>query len=350
MRLALPLVPLAMLSGCWDFQALTQNTPIDSPDGFSRLPDLSICEKSQLPLAEICGNGIDDNENCATDCEDPQCSDAVDCNGGTSFLGYGKLFDDKNATCGNGQTGLPAKQNPVLSGDCSSGCGCKSGAECTSTLRWFNDKTSCDAKNGEVGNLAVKTSTAMQCAATGLTDQKLYFRVDPSKNTCAVDTAKTGNLGSSWMTDKKLCVDKVPCTTFSCMKNAGATHIVFDGDKATCPPAYPVRAVYYQGLDDKRTCACGCNGAAGTCTLANTGADANLHTKTNCGGGGDVATNLTAADTCVQSAAGATAAASFFYKPAVACTATGTAPTDVPTALGNGQLTLKTAMTVCSAQ
>src|ERR1700710_1854363 len=74
--------------GCWNFEALTDKGPRNLDGGNGE--DLYHCSTDRSATREDCTNGIDDNNDCLVDCDDPQCSDAIKClDKSDKLIGYG---------------------------------------------------------------------------------------------------------------------------------------------------------------------------------------------------------------------------------------------------------------------
>lgn len=277
----LALVPFVLYLGCWDFEALNSKTVDPSGDG-GFTPDLTGCTRSVL--AEICDNGVDDNDDCLTDCQDPMCQGDKACLQGPltpQYVGPGSL-EAATMSCG-GKTDLVS--GPTLSNKCT-GCAC--GATATSKLTAFSDNM-CKTK---IGNDQVLTSdaTAAKCfdltAGIGAgiaTGSK--FILEETTVTCAPNATAAKIDNTTWGQSAAFCPTTVTqaCDSFLCLKQAGVKCVEFKGDVA-CPSAFPKSSSWLDlsTVMDARTCNCGCNPASTKYTPATN--DMKLSDDKACGG------------------------------------------------------------------
>jgi hypothetical protein len=350
-------VPVFALMSCWDFSALNAtNTPQFSDGGEA---DMYFCDKSPLSIAEDCTDGIDNNDDCRTDCEDPQCQTThlkcVDPN--NQIIGYGNKIQAAN-NCVGSQTSTSINQHLSLTADCSNGCSCQANTawRCNSTLRVFDDMAKCMG-NMERGN----TPLASGIAATPLNDCKVvpptaamgdYFKLDAVNSLCPLDTTKPGMKQASWGNSQKFCSTTptpTTCQTMACMAAAGNC-IAFNGNMASCPSPFAFKEVWYRSYTDNRVCTCSCAAGGGSCVI-NTN-QAQLTTSATCGTGGGVQTsNVTQAAVCVPSGlGGGNTAAAMSFQARPICAASGVAPTDLATEMAAGRVTLNNPITLCCQQ
>lgn len=350
-------VPVFALMSCWDFSALNAtNTPQFSDGGEV---DMYFCDKSPLSIAEDCTDGIDNNDDCRTDCEDPQCSTThlkcVDPN--NQIIGYGSKIQT-TLNCPGSQTTTAINQNLALNGNCSTGCACQANTNwrCSSTLRAYDDMAKCMG-NMERGNAMLISgagaSPLNDCdgipAVAAATD---YYKIDAISSACPLDTTKPGTLQAAWGNSQKFCSTTptpTTCQTIACMAAAGNC-IAFNGNMASCPAPFAFKEVWYRNYTDNRTCTCNCAAGAGSCAIG--AAQAQFTTSAMCMTGGGVMTaNATQTAACVQSGLGAgTAAAAFSFQARPICAASGTAPTDLAAEMSAGRVTLNNPITLCCQQ
>jgi len=332
------LVFSSAVSGCWNFQGL-----IDKAQSRDAGTDLYACPTQRLPLAEDCSNGVDDNDDCLADCEDPQCAEFLAClDKQGQFLGYGNAYA-KGYSCTN-QTGTDLKQGLSLSGNCSGACGCS----CQSTLRWFSDGSACSNNGPSQGTTsAANSGTGTDCKATAGTTSSSVFSLNV-QTACVTDTTKPGALQSTFTLEKRLCSQGGPCTTLKCAADTGAQCVAFRGSLASCPARFPMLQQWFQSVTDSRMCSCQCMKNSNSCAIG--GSEALLTTSANCmGGGGAQATNIPQPDFCVAPGfSGGAAAAGFAFSAQPSCSSvTGTAATDLAAEMAAGRVQLGGAITTC---
>lgn len=353
-------VPVFALMSCWDFSALNAtNTPQFSDGGE---PDMYFCDKSPLSIAEDCTDGIDNNDDCRTDCADPQCATThLKCVDPTNqIVGYGSKIQ-MAMNCPGAQTTTAINQNLALNGTCT-GCACQVNTNwrCNSTLHVFDDVNKCNG-NMERGTAATLSSGV---AATPLNDCDAvnataattdYFKIDAISSTCPVDTAQPGTKqASSWGNSQKFCSTAptpTTCQTIACMAAAGNC-IAFNGNMASCPSPFAFKEVWYRGYTDNRVCTCSCAASAGSCAINAGQAQFTTATAPTCMGAGAMTNNATQTATCVQAGilGNTLAANAFSFQARPMCAASGTAPTDLAAEMGAGRVTLNNPITLCCQQ
>lgn len=344
------LIPF-VLGGCWDFAALTDKGARDG----GIVVDLYMCGTERNANREDCANGVDDNQDCLVDCEDPQCKDAIRCVDPTDqMLGYGSR-NPNSFTCAANQTSTNLKQNLSLNADCGSGggCGCLAG-QCASTLRWADNQANCMAGTFAGMTPVTNSSATGTCVAAPapVPMQNSYFRLDPiTTASCPRDTTKNGTLQVTWGTEEKLCTVKGTCETLDCVQRAGHKCLAFPGDWPTCPAAFPNKVnTWVQSVTDNRTCACTCTAAGNSCTI--TGTEARLTDSNMCMGGTqrtfDIANGMVNMCVTANLGGGASVAAINFGVRAT-CNAAGVAATDLQAETQAGRVTTNGPITTCCA-
>lgn len=338
MRLNLATLLLSFsLIGCWNFEALTDKSQPPVGDGGSGV-DLYSCATTRSATRETCDDGVDNNDDCLVDCDDPQCADFIAClDKGKQFLGYGNKVG-KSGTCSGGATPTDIKQSFMPLPDCGVGCGCD--GSCNSMLHWYSDGgNNC---NTEVSKSAFQSkSSGTDCQPIANPMGSYNYKLDTITSACPVDASKKGTLQSSWDTEDRICAQKTPCETLACIKSANITCIAFSGNFATCPAAFPVRASWFQSATDNRLCTCQCSPGNNSCMLGN--GDAQLADALTCGG---TKKDITQAQvsTCIAAPVGGMGAKSFGFQPRPVCQSSGTAPTDM------SSVTLNSPITTCCTQ
>lgn len=348
-------VPIFALMSCWDFSALNAtNTPQFSDGGEV---DMYFCDKSPLSIAEDCTDGIDNNDDCRTDCEDPQCATThLKCVDPTNqIIGYGNKIQAANS-CPGSQTTTNINQNLTLAGDCSTGCACQTNTNwrCGSTLHVYDDMAKCMG-NMERGNASLLSGAGSMndcdpiTATAAATD---YFKIDAITSTCPLDTTKTGTKSAAWGNSQKFCSTTpttTTCQTIACMAAAGNC-IAFNGNMASCPSPFAFKEVWYRNYTDNRTCTCSCAASGGSCSIATN--QAQFTDSLTCMTGGIIKTaNATQTAACVQAGlVGGTPAVAFSFQARPMCASSGTAPTDLAAEMTAGRVSLTNPITLCCQQ
>lgn len=350
-----PLIaPLFALSSCWDFAAL--NATASSSDGGV---DMYFCDKSPLPVVEDCTDGVDNNDDCRTDCDDPQCATThLGCvDPMRQIIGYGSKIG-MAAMCPGTQTATAINRNLSLNGNCSMGCACQATGNwrCSSNLHVSNTQADCmaDVRRGSVALLSGAGGTPLNdCdavpATAAVTD---YFKIDNIMSVCPVDAASRGTLAASWGSQQQFCSttpSATTCDTVECMAKNGQC-IAFNGTSATCPTPFVFKEIWYRSYTDNRTCVCSCGTGANSCSIA--GTQAQFTDSVMCMTGGGVKTSpATMTNTCVQAnLAMMTPAAAFSFQARPVCVAAGIAANDLTTEVTAGRVTLNGPITLCCQQ
>lgn len=348
--------PLVALTSCWDFAALNATNNVNTDGG---TVDMYYCDKSPLSIAEDCTDGIDNNDDCRIDCEDPQCATShLKCVDPTNqIIGYGSKIAAASM-CPGSQTATAINQNLTLNGNCSTGCACQANSNwrCSSTLHVSNTQADCMA-NVERGNVALLSGAGAtplnDCdAIPGTPAATDYFKIDNIVSNCPVDAASRGTLAAGWANSQKFCSTaptQTTCQTIACMAAAGNC-IAFNGNTATCPAPFAFKEVWYRSYTDNRACTCTCSASGGSCAIS--GTQAQFTDSMTCMTGGMVKTNpATMTNMCIAAnLMGMTPAAAFSFQARPACAPAGTAPTDLATEMTAGRVTLNSPITLCCQQ
>lgn len=258
-------------------------------------------EGGAVPTSDICGNGIDDDQDLLVDCEDPDCTDI--CNalppGWTGFVSV------RTGGCGPDETlAQTAYQSASGSPACTCGCDAPTCGPVTGTAY---GTTNC-------GGGVLSATLGSQCSSVGNSGAE-SVRVTAT-NSCGAATASLVD-PSVDSSSVALCVDPEG----ACVFQAGAD--------VTCPSDFPTSSQYHGAIDDTRSCGTSnCSCSAPVCGTAY------LYETDNCGG---QATPLTLGS-CVAHlhAAGLT----FVADPNPSCTADG-----ISNSLG--AVSLSAPITVC---
>lgn len=332
----LVLMPFLIFSGCWDFEALNFKTVETPGDGFSI--DLTGCKQSVL--AEICDNGIDDNDDCLTDCLDPQCAGDKNCFSGPLFSSY-----VSTGTLEAAAVSCTGKKDLVTDIDNKSTCqGCKCTQLGTSKLTAFVDGASCTAGT-KLGNDIILSSdlSAPKCydvaAGVGVAQLATYrYKLDDTLVSCTPDAA-AAKPDLAWKTSGAFCptTPQQKCDSFKCLADSGNKCVSFKGT-VSCPTAFPKATTWLEAATvvDGRKCSCDCNNKTPT---VYTPADSDMKFSDDKACGGTTANFGNQVKTCSDNKlAGAKVAAGFSFSAKVTCNSTNSIPTNDPK-LVTGQAT-----------
>jgi sulfatase modifying factor 1 len=225
---------------------------------------------------EVCGNGIDDDLNGKTDCEDPTCSAyaCVDL-APSGWTGPVALFEGPDGTLGNCPDGLKQVYEghsgvEFTPATCSCACGSPTNLGCTASITYYGT-TSC-LGTGTSATLA----TGAGCGAinSGTTaSAKVAFTPTGS---CGAGTPNPpSTTPPTWSTQARACALEAgsakpegcaPGKVCAPLSSESLACVLQQGDQE-CPAGYPTRRVYYQDVDDQRDCgACSCSFAADSCS------------------------------------------------------------------------------------
>lgn len=226
---------------------------------------------------EICGNGIDDDQNGKTDCEDPSCPDLACVDQPPSgWTGPVALFTGPTGSLAECPKGLElaysghleAAWTPATCGACS--CGAPTSTTCTATLHYYTD--------GLCGTqYTIDTITSSACDSGPLSTVTIgSFSVTGGNPTgsCGAGTAAPPTLTpATWGKDVRACKlatgkpagcagGKICAPLF-----AQTLACVYQSGDVACPAGFAVRSLSYEAFKDTRACGnCGCNFAASSCT------------------------------------------------------------------------------------
>ena len=350
-------VPIFALMSCWDFTALNAtNTPQFSDGGEV---DMYFCDKSPLSIAEDCTDGIDNNDDCRTDCEDPQCATThLKCVDPTNqIIGYGNKIQATN-NCPGSQTTTSINQNLALAGDCSTGCACQTNTNwrCGSTLHVSRRPGQVHGQYGARQRLASKWRRHLAAQRLRrhyrhrggdglLQDRRHHLDLSGRHHQ---DGHQVRPRGATRRSSARRRRRPPPARRSLCMAAAGNC-IAFNGNMASCPSPFAFKEVWYRNYTDNRTCTCSCAAGAGSCVI--NGGQAQFTDSMMCmtGGGEDRQCH---AD-CSLRASGSGrrhAAAAFSFQARPACASSGTAPTDLAAEMTAGRVSLNNPITLCCQQ
>ena len=237
--------------------------------------DLAKC----VPTTENCFNGVDDDCDGHTDCDDPDCTTIAVCVPPvTSPFAVGTTVIPASLCPQLYTTELPIHSGLTAAPNCSTGCTC--GATCNTSIGYFNNAANCPNTDDEnnLSNLTTSCATwnhwnnaydvhqlvtPANCLPGGLPD------LPPSSWASSKNACSTASVGGG-CTGGNICVPVTPGP--SCEIAAGAH---------ACDPGYTATSPWYTGLTDTRTCSCSC----GAVTSGSCGTTVTLYTDTSCGTG-----------------------------------------------------------------
>jgi hypothetical protein len=232
--------------------------------------------------AEDCFNGIDDDCNGKTDCEDPACTPTTECVAapGATFQA-GVEAATATTTCPSnftgGETALNEGLNVPAATSCS-GCSCSASTSCSISLYSYATAASCTADSGMTGGTLVGTlNSSAMCVEppAGLTAAGYRFS-GLTKSDSACTASGTPTLPTtSWTTQKKFCAANrlgggcSPGYVCAPKLTQLTDHCVRADGNLACPAGYSAQTdTWYKGMTDGRACAaCGCGTETpGDCT------------------------------------------------------------------------------------
>lgn len=225
---------------------------------------------------EICGNGIDDDLNGQTDCEDPTCeSYACVTLPPSGWTGPVALFEASTGTvpdCPAGLTDVYVGNTGLefSSASCTCGCDAPTNLGCTANIAYHGTSdctslasstsvgagSSCGATyTGAVAAVQVSFTASGSCGAgTPNPPSTTPATWQRQARACALDSGAQNPAG---------CAAGKVCAPLS---GESLACVLKTGDQE-CPAGYPTRRIYFQDVDDQRTCGnCSCAFAADSCT------------------------------------------------------------------------------------
>jgi len=221
---------------------------------------------------EDCFNGLDDDCNGTTDCEDAACTTIAVCEPLPKNAASGVLVPVADA-CPKGFTAAEQIINHGLQDGGCTGCGCTTGqTSCTGEVWYYKDAASCAADTTQTGGTAVGTFGST-CDSNPISGGSIYgartsaWKVKPS---CTV--SGTADLSpAAWSETMKFCqadAEGKGCGAGNtCVpKQTTAPHCALAAGSAQCDGFATTQTDWYTGLTDTRVCgACACTVNNATC-------------------------------------------------------------------------------------
>jgi hypothetical protein len=237
--------------------------------------------------AEDCFNGIDDDCNGHTDCDDPACTPSTMCVPAAGSNGFvaGAYVDPAAGCPARFDAGGTAINATLIPGAGCTGCSCVAGISCSANLYKYASSTACTLDLGLTGGtlagsisstlVAGTTTATASCLASTFT-MATQARIGPYVTTngpCAPRGTPTLTT-PTWGTSRKYCSAASigsGCTPgYVCVPKAAPNHCVLALGARLCPAGYTKDATgsWYTGFTDTRTCsACTCGTQTpGSCT------------------------------------------------------------------------------------
>jgi hypothetical protein len=251
-----------------DFSGVDLLTPVDllPPPDLLNAPDL---RKPCVPSgAELCFDGVDNDCNGLTDCEDTAaCSAIAECvPAAAATAQYGAMIAT-GMSCPT-HYGSPAFIGQTLSvpGGCS-GCSCTPSLVCATTLHQFPANTCAGSTmDWPIDNTA--------CWPINLTTRAAGVDLITSLPHCA-PSGVPGVPPATWAQSAQFCqtteVGFCPTAGSVCVaKTGGSKHCTLDAANASCTGNYALQGggTWYTGVTDNRTCGASCvcgNPSGGSC-------------------------------------------------------------------------------------
>ena len=232
--------------------------------------------------SEDCFNGVDDDCNGTTDCEDPACGGVAVCAPELDGAPSGVVVLGTEACPG----GYTAKEQIIHRGLVDGGCtGCLCKAQvplCTGDVWYYATASACSFAVGLTGGTLAGNYGAA-CSPKPISSGQIYGVRTSSwkmKETCT--TGGTPTLApAAWAETMKFCqADKVGkgCGVgTTCVPSVtAAPHCALAAVGASCGAFATSQNDWYTGLTDTRACgACGCSASGGSCgpVVLNVGSD-----------------------------------------------------------------------------
>ena len=353
----LALTGLCLLTGCWDFDALTGGP--GKQDGGGDLATPNGCVPQLGSEAEDCSDGIDNDLDCKKDCEDTDCAGNFACIvTGATLKGYGDMTRDLVTACVQPRQTLDLKQDLMLSNSCTGClCGPTPVAQCSTTVYRYATAASCPAGTETQKVTLTSTAGSPGCTLIDTMATTDAFKVDATKTTCPT-AAGTGVPGANtWGKSYRMCMVNSAgstCKALDCLKPLGNCLVFAVNDPATftCPAGYAStpKNPWYTSAIDKRSCQCSCDPTAASCGLAGR---AELTEATQCPPAGTAKKGAIPADgTCIANSAlglgGMTLAKTTTLSATPACMPnSAVSTTNVDKAVMDGQIKYSDAYTLC---
>lgn len=257
---------------CVDFDV---PVPMDKPDaGVVPAPDASTSTPDAgpvcVPVVEDCFNGVDDDCDALTDCEDPECAGPAICRAEGAQLGF---LQPAGSTCPPGTVAdaQPLRQSPQT-GSCSGcSCGAVSPTTCVATVSGWTG--SCSGTADPPLNATVSSYTCNGAASQVTYNTWAGFHAVFSTTSGSCPANGTPTLSAlSWGNSAVFCriarTGKGCATGQLCVPRNDTqptAPLCSQIPSGTCGPTQTTQT-WYTGASDGRSCtACTCNATGASC-------------------------------------------------------------------------------------
>lgn len=227
--------------------------------------------------AEDCFNGIDDDCNGHTDCDDPACNGSTTCVPAAGPNGFVPgAYVDPSLGCpvrfDAGESTINAMLKP---GAGCTGCSCDASVTCSANLYKYASQSACNLDlTTSAGTLAGGITATLAAGATTATSSCLASTFDTTTearvaayvttNGPCVPSGTAKVTPSTWGTSRKFCsagsVGGGCSPGYVCVPKAAPNHCVMALGTKACPAGYTADpSTWYTGFSDTRSCsACTC--------------------------------------------------------------------------------------------
>jgi hypothetical protein len=236
--------------------------------------------------AEDCFNGIDDDCNGHTDCDDPVCNGSTTCIPAAGSMGFVPgAYVDPSLGCpvrfDAGESTINAMLKP---GAGCTGCSCDASVTCSANLYKYASQSACNLDlTTNAGALAGGITATLAAGATTATTSCLASTFDTTTEARASAYVTTNGpcvpsgtvkvTPSTWGASRKFCsagsVGGGCSPGYVCVPKAAPNHCVMAPGTKACPAGYTKDPdAWYTGFTDTRSCsACSCGTqTSGSCT------------------------------------------------------------------------------------
>jgi hypothetical protein len=222
--------------------------------------------------AEDCFNGLDDDCNGMTDCEDAVCTDVAVCEPLPANAASGVIVLEADPCPAGFTADERIIHHGLQDGGCT-GCGCTTGpTSCSGEVWYYKDAAACSGDVAQVGGTAAG-SFGFTCDSNPITGGFVYgARASAWKvsQTCNANGAPT-LAPPAWNQTRKFCradAEGKGCGAGNtCVpKQTTAPHCALAEGSGLCNGFGMSQSDWYTGFTDTRVCgACGCTATGGGC-------------------------------------------------------------------------------------
>ena len=221
---------------------------------------------------EDCFNGLDDDCNGQTDCEDKACAPVAVCEPLPKNGASGVVVAEADAC----PAGFTAEEKVIYhglqDGGCA-GCGCTTGqTTCTGDVWYYKDAASCAADTTKTGG-TIAGNYGFTCDSNPIVGTTIFgARTSDWKVTQSCNASGSATLApSAWSETQKFCridAEGKGCSVGNtCVpKESTAPRCALAPGSGACAGFGTAQNDWYTGLTDTRACgACGCTASGGGC-------------------------------------------------------------------------------------